>query len=141
MLVAMGIGPLFLGCDQVSELEERRRPSVSGLSVTPDSVNAANLPPGQVADSVAAVELTVSARAGDPDGTVDRVKFTLEPSSNPRAFFDSTLTSVGDSEYELEEIFGFPLVDEVYTIRVFAIDDDSLASNQVVGRFRLKPGS
>jgi hypothetical protein len=141
LLAALGIGSVFLGCDQVSELEERQRPSVSGLSVTPDSVNVADLPPEQVQDSVVAVGMSISAQAEDPDGAVERVEFTFEPSSNPRGTFRGTLSPVGNGKYEWEDRLGFPIVDEVYTIRLFAVDDDSLASNQAVGRFRVTPGS
>jgi hypothetical protein len=34
-------------------------------------------------------------------------------------------------------VLGLPLINEIYTVRVFAIDDDSLASNQVTGQFRV----
>jgi len=129
------MGTFFVGCDQVSRLGEKQRPSVSGLDVVPDSVVAANLPPEQ--DSVARVSLRIGVNATDPDGTLDRVVFTLEPSSNPRGTLSGTLTSTQGDRYQRELSLGVPAFrDEVYTIRVYAADDDSLASNQVVGRFR-----
>ena len=132
----------MLGCDQVSRPEAARPPSVSALAVTPDSVNAADVPPEQVQDSVARVPLTIGATATDPDGTVERVVFTIEPSSSPRGTVSGTLQPETGNRYRRAVALGVPVfLDEVYTIRVFAVDDDSLASNQSIGRFRFAPES
>lgn len=134
----MGIGACLLGCDQVSRPDDPRAPSVSGLDVIPDSVEAAELPPRLIEDSLAQVPLQIDATATDPDGRVDRVVFTIEPSSNPRGTLTGTLPSESGSAYRDTLILsGIPLsLDEVFTVRVFAVDDDSLASNQNVGRLR-----
>jgi hypothetical protein len=136
----LAAGLFALGCDQVSRPEVGQPPSVSALEVTPDSVSAADLPPDQVQDSVARVPLSIAAAATDPDGTVERVVFTIEPSSNPRGTASGALRPQQGDRYRRAIGLGVPLSrDEVYTIRVFAVDNDSLASNQAIGRFRFEP--
>ncbi|HKL87469.1 MAG TPA: hypothetical protein VJ884_00595 [Salinibacter sp.] len=140
LLAVFGGGSLLLGCDQVTRPEAGQRPSVSALEVMPDSVNASQVPADQVQDSVARVPLRIAATATDPDGTVERVVFTIEPSSNPRGTASGTLQPQQGTRYQRDVALGVPVFqDEVYTIRVFAVDDDSLASNQSIGRFRFEP--
>jgi hypothetical protein len=129
------------GCDTAPAPEETQRPSVSNLQLVPDSIHQSDLPPDQVQDSTAQVPLNLSARATDPDGTVVRVVFVLEPSSNPRGAISSRLPAQSQSPslYGGQLALSLPLVDEIYTIRAFAVDDDSLASNQVTGQLRFVP--
>jgi len=125
------------GCDQVSRPEPEQPPSVSGLEVTPDSVDASTLPPSRVQDSVARVPVQLAVTATDPDGRVERVAFTIEPASNPRGTLGGSLDPAEGNRYQRAIGLGIPVSrDEVYTIRVFAVDNDSLASNQSIGRFR-----
>lgn len=140
VLLVGGLG-LWGGCDTVPAPDrDRQAPSVSGLQVIPDSLHESDLPPDQVQDSTAQVPLVIdSVRATDPDGSVERVVFVLEPSSNPRGTASGTLPVVEDALYGASLAFSVPLVDEVYTVRVFAVDDDSLTSNQVTGQFRFVP--
>jgi hypothetical protein len=136
------VGGLALGgCDTAPTPEETQRPSVSGLQLVPDSVHQSDLPPDQVEDSTAQVPVQLAARATDPDGSVVRVVFVLEPSSNPRGTISGRLPaqSQGASLYGGQLALSLPLVDEIYTVRVFAVDDDSLASNQVTGQLRFVP--
>lgn len=127
------------GCDTVPAPDRNQQPpSVAELQIVPDSVRESALPPDQIQDSLAQDTLTISARATDSDGTVERVVFVLEPSSNPRSPISGQLPPVPQSSslYGAGLPVSFPLVDEIYTIRVYAVDDDSLASNQVTGQFR-----
>lgn len=136
------MGGLLLGCDQVSAPPDREPPVVSDLEVTPDSVNAAELPPDLVTDSVAQVPLQVSAAASDPDGSIERVVFTFEPASVPAGAAFGELQADEEGRYAREFAVTVPSTrDEVYSLRVFAVDSDSLASNQVVGQFRFVPDS
>ncbi|MFO8099202.1 MAG: hypothetical protein R6T83_06200 [Salinibacter sp.] len=136
------VGGLLLGCDQVSAPPDRAPPTVADLNVTPDSVNAAALPPDLVSDSVAQVPLEVSAAASDPDGTIERVVFTFEPASVPAGAAFGELQPTEDGRYGREFSVTVPATrDEVYSLRVFAVDSDSLASNQVTGQFRFVPAS
>ena len=128
----------LVGCDQAGLLDPSRGqgPLVSGLVVRPDSVNAADLAPDQVQDSLAQVSLRLQVRATDPDGTVERVQFTIEPSSNPRGTATGPLQRADDSLFAAQLGLSVPVNrTEVYTVRVFAVDDDSLASNQALGQF------
>ena len=139
--VVLGGGLALGGCDTAPSPEETQRPSVAALQVVPDSVHQSDLPPDQVQDSTAQVPLQLSARATDPDGTVARVVFVIEPSSNPRGTLSGRLPAQSESSslYGGQLPLSLPLVDEIYTVRVFAVDDDSLASNQVTGQLRFVP--
>lgn len=138
-LLVGGLG-LWGGCDTApSPDREQQPPSISALQVLPDSIHQSDLPLDQVEDSSAQVPLDISARAADPDGTVERVVFLLEPSSNPRGTVSGTLPVAEEDLYGGRLPFTVPLVDEIYTVRVFAVDDDSLTSNRVTGQFRFVP--
>lgn len=135
-LLVGGLG-LWGGCDTVPAPDrDQQSPSVSALQVLPDSLHESDLPPDQRQDSMASVELELSARATDPDGRVERVVFLLEPASNPRGTVSGTLPAIEDGLYGGVLDFSVPLLDEIYTVRVFAVDDDSLASNRVTGQVR-----
>jgi len=137
LVAALGPGALVVGCDQVSRPDATQPPSVRSLAVQPDSVIADNLPPDQVQDSTVRVPLTIAASASDPDGSVERVTFTIEPASNPRGTLVGTLSRDQGTQYRRDIALQVPIAtDELYTVRVFAVDDDSLASNQSIGHFR-----
>ncbi|WP_233993591.1 hypothetical protein [Salinibacter altiplanensis] len=140
VLIGGGLA-LWGGCDTVPAPERTQRgPSVADLQVTPDSVHESELDDEQIVDALAQVAVDVSARAEDPDGTVERVVFVVEPSSNPRGTFSGSLSpSSNEMRYGARLGLSLPLSDEIYTIRVFAVDDDSLSSNQVTGQFRFVP--
>lgn len=131
------------GCDTVPQPDrgDARRPSVHGLEVVPDEIDAGALESGQIEDSVARDTVEIAVRAEDADGDIERVVFTIEPASNPERTGTGTLHHLEDNRYGRGLILEFPLVDEVYTIRVFAVDDDSLESNQGIGHVRFVPES
>lgn len=146
---ALGVVILTTSCDQVpsSETGDGQRPLVSDLVVIPDSVTAGDLAPTEQ-DSVGRDTVTMLARAQDPDGTIERVVFTIEPSSNPRGTASGRLEELPEDEFPGfgENLYGrsiilpFPrFVDEVYTVRIFSVDDDSLESNQGIAQFRYLP--
>ena len=142
LVVAVWIGGgILAGCDQVAPVEGTgQRPLVSDVLVRPDSVNAADLSPDQVEDSLARIPLTIAASIADPDGQIERVVFTIEPSANPRGTASGSLVGQGENVYARQVGLQVPVgLNEVYTVRVFAVDDDSLESNQGVGRFRFVP--
>jgi hypothetical protein len=138
----MGAG-ILTGCDQVGtpEVGTGQRPLVSDVVVQPDSVNAADLSPDQVQDSLARVPLAIAAGITDPDGQIERVVFTVEPSSSPRGTASGSLQEQQqEGVYARQIALRVPVtLNEVYTVRVFAVDDDSLESNQGVARFRFVP--
>ncbi len=140
-VLILGGPALWGGCDTVPAPERTQRgPSVADLQVTPDSVHGSDLDDEQIVDSLAQVVVDVSARVADPDGTVERVVFVFEPSSNPRGTLSGTLPPANNAtRYGGHLGLSLPLVDEVYTVRVFAVDDDSLSGNQVTGQFRFVP--
>jgi len=142
LVVAVWIGGgILAGCDQVAPVEGTgQRPLVSDVLVRPDSVNAADLSPDQVEDSLVRIPLTIAASIADPDGQIERVVFTIEPSANPRGTASGSLVGQGENVYARQVGLQVPVgLNEVYTVRVFAVDDDSLESNQGVGRFRFVP--
>jgi len=132
-------GLLGGGCDQESLEPDppARAPVVTNLRVQPDSVHAADVPADQVQDSLAQIGLRIQAHVEDPEGEVARVPFTIEPASNPRGTATGSLRRQNDSLYAREVGIRVPVfLTEVYTVRVFAVDDDSLASNQGVGQLQ-----
>lgn len=140
LLAALGGGLFVLGCDQVSPVEEKAPPTVSQLTVTPDTVDAATLEPVSGRDSLVQDTVGVSIRATDPDGDVARVVFTIEPAFNPRGTLAGPLRLANDDLYVGGAILTVPRFREAtYTVRAYAVDDDSLASNQSVGRLQVVP--
>lgn len=139
VLIGGGIlsGLLLFGCDSVSPTGSLDRPRVHDLRVEPSRVQIDTLPPDQVGDSSAQVNVRLSAEARDADGRVAKVVFTIEPASNPRGSLTGTLAHADSTRYARDLRLAVPLADEVYTVRVFSVDDDSLASNQSVGRLRV----
>jgi hypothetical protein len=139
--VFLGASLGILGCDTVPTPERSLQPpTVANLHVVPDSVVPTALPPEQVGDSTVQVPLQLEAQATDPDGTVARVVFLIEPASAPQATLSGTLPALPDRPqhwYGGGFALSLPLADEIYTVRVFAIDADSLASNQVTGQVRV----
>lgn len=117
---------------------DRQPPTVSNLVVAPDTVRPADLTPG--GDASARVELTLSVEARDSDGVIDRVLVIIDPAYGPSAPGIARLDAVGDDRYG--GVRGYPLATEqadVFTVRALAIDNDSLTSNEVVGRFHYIP--
>jgi hypothetical protein len=111
---------------------------VTNLSLAPDRVDVAALPDEQVQDSIARVPVAVTVEAADPDGRVARVFFTLEPSRLRGAAIRVPLDSIAPRTYGVNVSIGLPArTDEVYTVRGYAVDDDSLISNQVQGQLRV----
>jgi hypothetical protein len=129
----VGLGLLALGCDQVDPTPSGVPPQVTAFEVAPDTVR------GPASADTATVSVDIAARIRDPDGTVERVVFTLEPASNPRATIPGALPPQGGGVYGQRIGLTLPVVEEVYSVRVFAVDDDSLASNQALGQFRFVP--
>ena len=118
-------------------------PRITSFDYAPDTIVVSDLPPEQVQDSVVRVPLTVAAQAVDTDSEVASVLFTFEPASNPQATAVGTLAVVEDAPddvYAAQVQLALPVVPEIYTLRVSAIDTDSLPSNQLTGQVRLLPG-
>lgn len=127
------------GCDSVPDLEqgERHSPSVFALQIDPDSVHGNDLAPEQEA-----IGMHLSVKATDRDGRIDRVLFTLEPASNPRGTAFGQLEPTDSIQHGYAQSLSLSIpttIDEIYTVRVFAVDEDSLTSNQVTGQLRFVP--
>lgn len=138
-IAVLSLAVIVASCDQAPQASDTggTRPLVSTLTIAPDSVNAVDLRSNQVEDSLAKIPLDIEARVTDPDGTVERVVFTIEPSTNPQGTASGALSSRGEAVYGRRVVIRVPVfLSEVYTVRVFAVDDDSLASNQGLGQFR-----
>ncbi len=142
LLAALSIGAVVLGCDQVSAPGEKRPPTVSQIAVSPDTFDAATLEPVPDRDSLVRDTVGISIRADDPDGEIERVTFIVEPASNPRGTVAGPMRRVNNDLYAGGAILTVPRYREAtYTIRVYAVDQDSLASNQGVGRLQVIPES
>lgn len=134
------------GCDSVPEAppSERQSPSVFAFQLHPDSVHGSGLDLDPDQDTAAEVPLRLAAQVTDSDGEIERVLFTVEPASNPRGAVFGELEPVDSLEHGYARVLPLAVPatrDEIYSIRVFAVDDDSLGSNQVMGQFRFVPAS
>jgi len=133
------LGLLTTGCDDTpgAQAIDPEPPQVSGFSFSPKRVVVDSLPPDRVQDERVQVPLVVEAQATDPDGSVDRVELALEPSQNPQSTLLLNLPAAEGDRFAGALNIGLPLIDEIYTVRVYAVDDDSLVSNQVRGQLRV----
>lgn len=134
------------GCDSVPEAtpNEPQPPSVFAFQLYPDSVHGADLDLNPDQDTAAEVPLRLAAQATDSDGEIERVLFTVEPASNPRGAVFGELEPVDSLEHGYARVLPLAVPatrDEIYSIRVFAVDTDSLGSNQVAGQFRFVPAT
>ncbi len=117
---------------------DRAAPTVSNLAFAPDTVRIAELPPERVTDGQAAIPFALQVTAQDADGTIDRVVFTVEPSSTPGSTIQDSLQQLEGDTYGIAgELTLNAEQDEIYTFRAFAIDNDQQVSNQVVSSLRV----
>ncbi|NBC87775.1 MAG: hypothetical protein GVY25_16460 [Bacteroidetes bacterium] len=136
---------LFAACDQAPGASDTspESPVVADFAYSPDAVNPDTLSPGRVTDSTLTVDLRLVTAVTDADSEIERVVFTIEASSAPGSALDGTLpllpgeTDLYGSAIELT----LPRADAVYTVRVFAVDTDSLTSNVGLGQVRVRPGT
>jgi hypothetical protein len=150
-IAAVIVGMMLIaatGCDDTpgAGALDQQAPRVVDFRYTPDSVVVSTLPDDRVQDSLAEVELAIDARVQDADSDVASVLFTLEPASNPRQTALGSLRVVTDAPSGPGELYAaraqlrLPAIRrEIYTLRVYAIDTDSLPSNQATGQIRLIP--
>ena len=136
---------LVAGCDEAPGPRplDRQAPEVVAFDYAPDSFVVADLPPDQVQDSVFQTGFAINALVRDLDSDVASVLFTLEPAAAPQRTAVGTLRvapdAPGDSLYTTRAALSLPTVREIYTLRVYAVDTDSLTSNQAVGQVRVIP--
>ena len=144
----MGIGlcslSLFLAaCDATPGLPtaEGTPPVLSDLAFTPDRLDVAALDEGQTAEIP--FELEVTAR--DPDGAASlQVSYVVRsplPGSEPLQ--TGTLQAAGGEggRYRASTTLRLSVAEVgVYTLRVLAVDEDGLISNQAIGSFLLTAG-
>jgi len=136
---------LVAGCDEAPGPRplDRQAPEVVAFDYAPDSIVVADLPPDQVQDSVFRTGFAINALVRDPDTDVASVVFTLEPAAAPQRTAVGTLRVApdvpGDSLYTARAALSLPTLREIYTLRVYAVDTDSLTSNQAVGQVRVIP--
>ena len=139
LVAALG---LAAGCDTA--------PNARPLDATPPrvadfrfDVQTVDDPDASPADSTTAlVDLVVALRAADADGRVARVELTLEPSQAPTSTLALNVpqsNTQSSTQYARRVTLRLPLVDDLYTVRAYAVDNDSLLSNQVRGQFRVVP--
>ena len=142
LLVWMIVGAGLVGCDTTPGVPPSapQPPVVSNFTFSPNRVEAADLRPGQIQDGQAQVTIEIGVTAEDPDGAVRRVLFTIAPASTPGRSIQGELVAESGAQYGAAIDVGLPADrDDIYTVRVFAIDDDDQASNQALGTLRFVP--
>lgn len=136
------IGLLLAACDPVpgpASLDQQL-PTVSAFVVTPDTVRAADLPADQVTNGQALIDITIEVTARDPDGTVDRVLAFIDPAYGASTPGLARLLHIEGDRYG--GVQRYPIATDqadLFTVRAFAIDDDSLTSNQVAAQIHYLP--
>ncbi|PEN14388.1 hypothetical protein CRI94_04970 [Longibacter salinarum] len=144
LVVAVAIS-MLTACDQVPGSADRslQPPVVADFDYSPDSVDAGTVDPSRVTDTTVTVDLRLLTAVEDTDSDIERVVFTIEPGSAPRATIDGTLSEVSGQEgvYGAAIDLTLPRADALYTLRVFAVDTDSLTSNVGLGQLRVLPGT
>lgn len=119
---------------------DKQPPTVSDLTVAPETIRIAELPADQVSGGQAVVDLTLAASARDADGTVDRVLAIIDPVYSGSAAGITQLDPLDGARYGGVRRYAVAADRaDVFTIRVLAIDNDSLTSNEVVRQFRIIP--
>jgi len=136
---------LVAGCDEAPGPRplDLRAPEVVAFDYAPDSVVVGDLPPDQVQDSVFQTGFAINALVRDTDSEIASVVFTLEPAASPQTTAVGTLRvasdAPGDSLYSTRAALNLPTLREIYTLRIYAVDTDSLTSNQAIGQIRVIP--
>jgi hypothetical protein len=136
--LALGAAGLLLAaCDATPgpAALDLQQPVVSTLALTPDTVRATDLSDDQAANGQALVDFTIEVTARDADGTVDRVLVVFDPAYGTSTPGVGQLLRIEGDRYG--GIQRYPLATDQsdrITVRAFAVDDDSLTSNQVVAQ-------
>ena len=139
LLGAFALGALLVvgGCDSAPGPQplDPLAPVVSDLAFSPDSVYFDDV---VAANDSAAVELSISVHAEDPDGgAVERVAYVVEGQFEG-TIAAGTLDGDGDGRYAATTSLLLGRGQRgLYTVLVYAVDDDGLLSNQVRGLFEL----
>lgn len=139
LLGAFALGALLVvgGCDSAPGPPplDPLAPVVSDLAFSPDSVYFDDV---VTANDTAAVELSIGVHAEDPDGgAVDRVLYVVQGQFEG-TIAAGTLEGDGDGRYAATAALRLGRGQRgLYTVLVYAVDDDGLLSNQVRGLFEL----
>lgn len=142
VLTAGIAGGLLVGCDPVPGPPSlnQQQPVVSALVVAPDTVRAADLPDDRVANGQALIDIAVEVTARDPDGAIDRVLVFVDPAYGVSSPGLAPLPRIEGDRYGGTSRYPVALEQaELLVLRAFAVDDDSLTSNQVTAQVRYMP--
>ena len=138
-MAIFGLGAL--GCDQgppTTSNADGQPPVLSCLDLPPLASCLRGIPDTLRAPADDTVSLTVSVSAQDADGRLDRVVAVVEPALLDGPVRAGRLFNFG-VEYRGSFIFPLPKEETLYAVRAYAVDDDGLASNRVLGQFRFVP--
>ncbi len=118
-------------------------PDLSAFSYTPQSINLPEVNPDQIGDGVYIDPERHRNDAVDPDGEVAEVVLVVRPPTIDAApVLVQTLNGTGNGPYELIRSIDLPSAETGnYTLLVYAVDDQGLLSNQVLGTFTLSDTS
>ncbi len=140
--VAVGAASPLVGCDTAPGPTplNQQQPVVSVLAVAPDTVRAADLPDDQVVNGQALIDISIEVTARDADGTVDRVLVFIDPAYGVSSPGLAQFPRIEGDRYGGTARYPVALeADELLTLRAFAVDNDSLTSNQVTTHIRYLP--
>lgn len=135
-------GALLVACDTAPGPVplDPAPPEASALTVVPDTIRVADLPEDDVEGGEATVDITAVVTARDPDGTVDRVLAVIEPSYGATRPVAVQLPRVEGDQFGGTGRFSIAIDQtDVLMLRAFAVDDDSLTSNEVIRSIHVLP--
>ncbi len=127
---------LLSGCDSATDPQPLggRPPDLSDFAFSPDSVFFDD---AIVSGDSAGIDLSISVLATDPDGEIYRVQFSVDGQfEGTIASGMLTLAEGGRYEATTSLLLGRGQRG-LYSVLVYAVDDDGLLSNQVRGQFEL----
>lgn len=133
---ALVVLTLLGGCDSATDPQPLggRPPEVSDFAFSPDSVFFDD---AIVSGDTAGIDLAVSVLASDPDGEIDRVQFSIDGQFEG-TIASGTLALGDDRRYAATAPLRLGRGQRgLYSVLVYAVDDDGLLSNQVRGLFEL----
>lgn len=139
-LLSLPLAVFFAGCDSTPAPPsvDAQPPLLSDLSVSPQAVRIADLPPSQVQNGQAAVSLTMAVTATDADADLETVAFVVQsPRANEAAVAEGFLTATGSRYMAAAEVSLPTAITGNYTVLVYGVDAQGNLSNQMRGTLTL----
>ena len=142
LLSVVTLAFLLNGCDGEPGASDPngRPPFVSNLTFSPAEVDIQSLDPSQIDGNIVEIQVDVTVQATDEDGLVDRVIFAVRPPAQDVAPLEfGFLPETGNGQFGGSYMLPFDTgLTGNYTVEAYAVDDDNLLSNKVLGTLAIR---